>query len=301
MNRVASLAFKALAQSDVPCILLKGPAIATWIYDEDELRPYRDIDLLVLPAAFDRAVETLADLGYVHWLDGADASEFGANEVELIGADGVCIDLHHALIGVERNPGESWNVLWRRTVPLRLPGGAEVQVLDVPARALHLALHAAQNGPSDVKAVADLGRGLQRVPGPDWEAAAALAAELDATEAFAAGLRVLPEGAELAESFRLPTTLSVELTLRTTSAPQDSLFFERLRAASGIRERAVLLTRKLLPTAAYLRANSEVARHGPVGLLAARVWRIVMVLRRFPPALRAWQGARSMAKKGSIQ
>ncbi len=43
-------------------------------------------------------------------------------------------------------------------VTLRLAGRTDVAALDITARARHLALHAAQNGPIDSKAEADLER-----------------------------------------------------------------------------------------------------------------------------------------------
>jgi hypothetical protein len=63
-----------------------------------------------------------------------------------------------------------------------------------------LALHAAQHGPKYVKGLAELALGLERWPTEVWEAAAQLAARTGAMEAFAAGLRLVPEGAVAALS-----------------------------------------------------------------------------------------------------
>ena len=54
---------RALADAEVPCLLLKGAAVAGWLYESGEDRPYDDLDLLVGAgvAAPDRArLATLA-------------------------------------------------------------------------------------------------------------------------------------------------------------------------------------------------------------------------------------------------
>ena len=298
LNRSAGIAAQRLAEAGIPCILLKGAVIATWLYDEGELRPYRDVDLLVPPSDAGRAVETLAELGYVHMRAGAERCEFGALEKELEGPDGVCIDLHHGLIGVSAPPERAWQVLSTHVAPFRLTPETEVSVLDVPARTMHLALHAAQDGPIVTKAIEDLRRGLKRVGADDWRAAAAIAKELGATPAFAAGLRLVPAGAVLAAELSLPQAMTVELAIRATSAPQEALVFVRL-SERDMRGKLALVARKLFPTAAYLRSSSRLANRGFLGLVAARAWRLVSLLARLGPACSAWWRARRVTTEGA--
>lgn len=297
LDRKAATAADHLRAVGVQTILLKGAAIATWLYDDGELRPYSDIDLLVSPAQLHRAKQALAELGYQHLLEHADPCEFGTKEQELFGPGNVCIDLHHGLIGAEAPGQHCWDVLVRHTVPLRLADGTDVQVLDLPARAMHLALHAAQNGPIDRKALADLERGLARVDRRDWLQAADLAEELGAAEAFAAGLRLLPAGEVLAEELSLTRRMTVELSLRTQSAPQHAIFFERLVNTPTTRARAALLARKLFPTAAFLRANSEAASRSRAALAWARISHPVGVVRGFGPAIVWWVRARRATRR----
>lgn len=286
------MAVEHLRERGVTPILLKGPAIATWLYDDGMPRPYRDIDLLVAPAEFEKATAVLAELGYTPRLLGAHPSELGAKELDLVGPDNQCLDLHHGLLGASRSSQECWNVLMHHTVTLRLAGRTEVAALDIPARAMHLALHAAQNGPIDSKAVADLERGLVRVGRPTWQEAAALAEQIGASEAFAAGLRLVPAGQVLADELSLTRRMTVELALRSASAPRDSLFFERLSQAHGLRRKAALVARKFVPTDATLRANSALARRGRLGLLLARAVRSLSLAIRLGPAFLAWYRAR---------
>jgi hypothetical protein len=294
LDRAAAAAIAQLRSRGVDSILLKGSAIASWLY-RGEVRPYLDVDLFVSPAEFDRATQALAELGYVHWLQGADAAELGPKERDLIGPDGVCIDLHLGFLGIPGEPQRCWDILSRRTVGFTL-AGHEVQVLDLPARTMHLALHAAQNGPVDVKAVTDLQRGLAQVDHEHWRAAAALAEELGATAAFAAGLRLVPDGRHLAEQLSLPRRITVELLLRSRSAPQQALFFERLRETDGFKAKLALIGRKLFPTTAYLRAHVPIAQRGTWGLLAARAAHPWIVARGTAAALVPWLRARSATR-----
>ena len=276
--------------------MLKGAAIATWLYEESELRPYLDVDLLVSPLLFERAKEVLAGMGYVHRMVDAHPSELNTTEHELFGPEDTCLDLHRGLLAVGASSERAWEVLSRRTERFSLPGGAEVEVLDLPARAMHLALHAAQNGPVDIKALADLERGVAKLDRDGWREAAHLAEELEATQAFAAGLRLAPAGAALADELSLTRGMTVELALRTRSAPQNAMFFEHLTQARGLRKKTTLLAQRLFPTTVNLRAKSSMARRGRLGLLCARIGHPILVVSRFPSALLAWRAARQVTE-----
>ncbi|MDQ6616492.1 MAG: nucleotidyltransferase family protein [Actinomycetota bacterium] len=291
MEMAAGEAFEWLERADVASIVLKGPAVATWLYQPNEVRPSVDVDLLVAPEDFDRAEHALEQLGYRHRLRGGAACEIASNARELLGDNGICIDLHHHLIGLA-DPVRSWDLLSRRTTSLRLASGAEVAVLDLSARTMHLALHAAQDGPQDLKALADLERGLAQVPIDTWRAAATLADQLGATAAFAAGLRLCPPGRAVAAELGLPDLPGVELTLRVRSAPHESLFFEHLSVAPGVAAKVKLVSRKLWPTNAYLKSGAPEAVGLRCGLAVARCRRLASLTRRAPPALRAWYQAR---------
>lgn len=295
LDRAAAKAVQTLGSAGVPSILLKGAAIANWLYADGSVRPYSDIDLLVSPADFDRAQVVLAELGYRPRVAGADPSELGAKELDLIGSNRICIDLHHGLIGASGPSQQVWEILASHTTVMSVGGVARVRVLDVPARAAHLALHAAQNGPVDVKAHADLRRGLTMVARSDWEAASKVADEIGAQEAFAAGLRLVEEGRVLATDLGLTHHMSVELVLRTRSATQDALFFERLSDRAGASRKAALFLRKLFPTAATLRESSPLARRGRWGVLCAWAVHPFSVAARLGPAYTAWQRAREAA------
>jgi Uncharacterised nucleotidyltransferase len=269
LDELAVRAVDCLRTAGVRAVVLKGPAVATWLYDEP--RPYVDVDLLVAPETVDEAVESLSALGFSPTRPGPDVAEREQgwrNEQSLVGTFGSVVDLHHRLVGVP-SAARCWRVLSARTVDLDLPDGT-VPVLAPAARAAHLALHAAQSGPADRQALEDLRRGLAMLPEPLWEQAVDVARALGAERAFAAGIRLVPVGSLLADRLGLSTELDVELAVRLTGGPQDALFFERLRSPSGRRtwlsgklRHPVRMAFKLLPALrAWLRARHEVSRTG---------------------------------------
>lgn len=297
LDAVAARAIALLSDHGIRAILLKGRAIASWLY-RDEIRSYGDVDLLVDPAQRDRTVEVLGSIGYKHWLAGADDFEYGSNEIELIGPNGVCIDLHHTLLGV-KDGARCWQVLSQRTEQLRV-GGRPVNVLDAAARTMHLALHVAQNGPVDVKAVADLERGLDQLPLTLWQEAEGIAASIGAIGAFAAGLHVTPSGRRLAAALRLGPPRDIELLLRTASAPPEALQIQWLVEAGMLRNRIRLVGRKLWPTAAYMIGTVPAARSGGYGLLIARLQRMAGLPVKFRVAFQSWMQAKRVARRPSV-
>jgi len=293
METAIGQAWAHLDASGIPSILLKGPVIATWLY-LDDFRYSVDIDLLVAPARFRDAQLALAEIGYALPLAGAAPCEIGPNTTTLRNPNGIWIDLHHRLLGTPSAPPERcWDVLSSRTAPFVLGTGVQVQALDVPARTMHLALHAAQNGPLDRKPMADLRRGLAQVDPGTWREALGVAQRLGSVQAFVEGLRLCDEGAALVAGWDLPQLArSVEMELRITSAPSESLFFTRLAETPGLGGKLALVGRKLWPTPDYMRMNLTSGRRHRLGLLGSHLLRPVSLVRRGGPALRAWARAR---------
>lgn len=299
LDHLAATAIAQLGAGGVRAVLLKGPSIARWLYEDCE-RGYVDIDLLISPRSADSAVQLLRALGYTPVFDEAAPMERGVgwqNEQALRGPFNIEIDLHHRLIGVP-SAERCWDVLSRRTAALTL-GGAVVETLTPEARTLHLALHAAQNGRRDEQALEDLRRGAMRLPERHWQAAADLAAELACTQAMAGGLRLILEGRDLAARLGLPNVSDVSVAIRVRGGSQDALFFERLRSGAGWRVRVAVIGRELFPTAVFLRGTYPIAARGRFGLIAARLWRPITMITRLPPAVVMYLQARSEATRAS--
>jgi hypothetical protein len=243
--------------------VLKGPALAALLYRAEEQRAYSDVDLLVDPARLDAARAALTALGYENASERAGVDDFlGVLHADMwVRTAGVSIDLHWRLAGCAASPQVTWDRLYAEHGAITL-AGAEVAVLGRTGLALHLATHAAQIGPQDRKALADLARGLARWPLDDWRAAAALAGDLGGDLAFAAGLRLLPEGTRLADELGLAPANALGWELRNRAA--------RPRGTFHARALADVVRRSLFPGRAWLHAQYPWAGRGPVELIAAR-------------------------------
>jgi hypothetical protein len=144
------------------------------------------------------------------------------------------------------------------------------------ALALHVAMHATQGGLHDVKAIGDLARAVERWPLERWREAAALADALQATDAFAAGLRLLPQGAAYAGELGLPVSAELDWTIRNQATrPRGAFHVRGLRDAAGWAARARIVRRSLLPAPAWIRAQTPWARAGGPALVAAYALHLV--------------------------
>jgi putative nucleotidyltransferase-like protein len=286
----------ALRAADIEPILLKGPGLARLLYEDPAQRPYVDTDLLVAPGDVAGTERVLEGLGFRRNLAEEMTAEWQRHASEWARGRSH-VDLHRTLMGA-RAPDETvWAALSAHARPLSL-GPIEVSALDVPATALHTALHAAQHGDRDGKHIRDLRLALERLTPASWEAAAALAAELDAAGALGIGLRLARAGERVAQSLGLPADRDVPQALHAASAPGGALALERLARAHGPRARAALLARAAFPPAQHLRYFHPLARRGRLGLAAVYLARPVDLARKLPGAWRAWRRARSRARAG---
>ncbi len=277
----------AFAEARLRPIVLKGPAIASWLYDGVGERLYVDCDLLVAPEAGPRAESVLRHHGFrpvQHGLLGAAHSWRRGDD---------CVDLHTSLAGLGVAPAVAWARLSHGTATIPIGGGAaEVEVLGEPARALHLALHVAHHDDATTKPRRDLERGLQLLPRETWAAAAALAAELRAGAAFTTGLRRVSGGRELLAELGVAEESAPLTTLLERGAPPTALGIAQLAATRSARHLPAALARAAFPTPGYMRRSWPGAERGPVALGAAYARRLTYLARHLPAGLSAWRAAR---------
>jgi hypothetical protein len=170
-----------------------------------------------------------------------------------------------------------------------------VPALGLPARALHVVLHAAQHGAGSKSPIAELDRALATGDDELWRDAAMLARELGAVDAFAAGLDLTDAGRQLAARLLLSPTRSVGTTLRATTPPPVALGFVQLAQAEGVRARLEIVWRKLVPPPAFIRHWDPRARQGRLALVRAYLRRPLWILRHTAPGFKAWYRARRSA------
>jgi hypothetical protein len=295
VDQVTAEVVSALRARGVEPVLLKGPSFARWLYPAKTLRPYADSDFLVGPDDQLVAAEVLKSLGFADPMETAleherdDHSRTFHRRRHGGGDDEV--DLHFTLSGARADPQTVWSALTRGLERLDV-AGVEVSSLAEPARALHVAWHAAQNSPGTDQPVADLSRAIRVTEQGTWIAAAALAAELDGVAAFAAGLERLPEGDSLLGRLGLRGSSRPMERLRATSPPPMSLGIARLFERKDRRGLAAEIGREVVPTPAFMRLWSPLARRGRVGLILAYLWRPLALLIAAGPAVRAYLRAR---------
>jgi hypothetical protein len=282
-----------LEAAGVPAILLKGPAIAAWLYHGRGVRTYGDTDLLVPPGRWDLAMATLRRLGFEDGLGGMAHPRMESFTSHPLARAGQDVDLHCTLWGIQVPPERAWEVLSARTEPMNV-GGRALSVLAPPARAMHVALHAAQHGYDEGKPVLDLELALEVLPDELWAEAAEVATELGALGGFATGLRLLPAGRALAGRLGIGSEASVDALLRVAHVPL-SQGFEELATTPGLRGKLAVVRGELAPTPDFMRWWSPLARRGPLGLAAAYLWRPLYLALRAGPGLVAWRRARRSA------
>lgn len=290
IDAVAAEVCNAFREHDVPVAVLKGPVLARELYEGDASRTYRDADLLVPGRAERDAYDCLRDLGFVP-ATGIGTTDPGVADEHQWLRDGVIVEVHVTLVGVGFPAGQVWGALERHLVT-RHVGGSDVLALDVVGLALHVALHAAQHGVAWSKAIEDLDRALDRWTTETWVAAASLAADLDASAAFDAGLRLRPAGAAMADLLGLRHTPDIATALRVSSAPDAAFGLDRMLRREGKVAKLTYVLRSAFPSPAFMRWWSPWAGRGPIGLAAAYAYRPIWLVMHAPAALSAYLRAR---------
>jgi hypothetical protein len=269
-------------------IVLKGPALAGWLYGGPEQRPYGDVDLLVAPHHFDLAETCLGQLGFRCLLAGARPHEQGRHADHWVREHPLraAVDLHRSLYWIRIADAAAWDILSRDTDVIEI-AGASVEVLARPARALVVALHAIQHGQVSRKPLGDLERALAVGDDGLWREAADLATQLDVRVPFAAGLRLHPAGIEVAARLGLEARTSSELRLLAASPPPTAVGFHRLAVEGSWRDKLRIAIEEVFPTPPSMRTWQPLARRGAAGLALAYAWRPLWLLWKAPRGLLA--------------
>jgi len=291
----AAEAVLALRTGGIRSILLKGASFDRWLYEPSRPRMYGDVDLLVSPGDFDTAGRLLEGMGYERRSEELAPTHTDHAKVWLRPADNMHLDLHRSVVGVGAQV-DPWPVLADETERMEV-GGADIEVLSEPARAMHVALHATVHGDLTEKTLLDLSRALERVPPSGWERAAALSRRLDAEDAFAAGLHLLPEGRALATQLGLTAERSVETMMFAESVPYSSWTVNRLATTPGLVPKLRIAARRVFPEPEFMRAWYPIARRGPIGLALSYPRRLAWLVTATGPAAMGWWRARRRARR----
>jgi hypothetical protein len=284
IDRLAAEIVAAFAAEGIESLVLKGPVLAQWLYPA-EVRAYGDADLMVAPGAWKQAVTLLSGMGFSDHLGpmAHPRMESFASTAYLRGEDN--LDLHCTLHGLDAEPQRIWEAFSADSEAHGI-GGAELRAPGRPALLLHVGLHAAHH--AEGKALEDLRRAIAQADPADWEQAWELAGRLEGTPAFASGLRLIPEGAALADRLGIGAEVrSSRHDIRFEQIPTAEGIDALLQPGIGPWERVRVVAGEFFPRAEFMRWWSPLARRGRFGLLVSYPWRWLRLLAQAPRGLLA--------------
>lgn len=143
----------ALAAAGIPCLWIKGIALAETLYPAPELRPMLDVDLLVPYDQRQAALAVLQRLGYSLLPQLFDGTESLKHHYALQGpaGDRTLVELHFRLLGAADRllPIRDLDWFWQQSIPY---GAAGYRTLRPEAHLPYLAAHALlQHGEADLR------------------------------------------------------------------------------------------------------------------------------------------------------
>ena len=171
-------------------------------------------------------------------------------------------------------------------------GGIKVEVLRPAARALHVALHAAQHGSRASKPTEDLRRALALLDDDLWHEAAVLAAHIQALPASRPACATCPRARFWPRDWRCPTRFRLRSRCARVFGRRSPSGSTLWRARTVRRRSCGCSAGSPIPSPSLMRARQPLARRGVIGLLLAYLWRLPYLVLWAGPALWAWIRAR---------
>jgi Uncharacterised nucleotidyltransferase len=276
---------RGLRERGIESLLLRGPALARDLYDDPQQRSYVDIDLLIEPDRFVEAEVLLESLGFSESrLEAAFPEARPQHAHTWVAPSGGMVDLHQTLLGVRAAAEEAWRIFSREAETMTLEG-VSVAIPALGARAVIVALHAADQAGRTRQPLAELERALERLPAGRWEEAAAIARRLDALPAFARGLSLTARGDAHLRRLGIEPGQPARDHLRGSEEFHVAQGIAWLLAIPGVRTKLTFLAGRVVPSTTRMRQRSALARRGPLGLAAAHLVRWVRLTRAAVRAL----------------
>jgi hypothetical protein len=284
----------ALTAAGVRSVLLKGPVLERALYGDGALRLYADVDLLVAPGSVRDAEGVVGGLGFERPPDEALREVHDLHAVHWVRPhDAAWVDLHWTVKRAGAPPERVWEALAEGTQRLEL-FGTSIEAPRPAALALVVALHAAQHGAGRARGIEDLERAAAHFGSSTWEEAAGLARRVEALDAFAAGMRLAPGTAAIADRLGLAERAPLRVTAVASTQPETTHGWYRILRARGLRARLRLLRQELFPHPAVMRERHPKRSGTRAGLAWLYASRPLVLAARAPRALLAlWRAARN--------
>lgn len=203
----AEAAINLLNGKNIGTILLKGGAVGTMYYESPALRPMSDIDLLIKPGDFLKAIEALSVAGWNLQCNNPELALQVINSCDFRNSAGEELDIHWRLMR------DCWNadkndLFWDAAVALQYKS-LRTETLCNTDQLFHVCCHGArQNSLSPIRWVADAIMILRSADEIDWR-------------------RLY----DLGKLYRLNLTLfhALDYLKETFNAPIPAGYFERVR------------------------------------------------------------------------
>ena len=227
--------------ADEPCILLKGADYRYELYASPDLRPMRDIDVLVTFSRMDDIERLLEKQNLVRIFPGGAITRVaGHHERSFVGAD-FAIDLHHSFVQRSRHSVD-YDSIFRERQQFRIGNVTTSRMSPVHSIVAHCLMMARDEYVVPMRSYLDLWLLLER-HGEHLSESARLAAHWRCERAFYSSLELLsqmfPESKEMVRS----------TNARVLSAPTrwylDRMVLPDARRAFRQRGRAIRIWRKL--------------------------------------------------------
>lgn len=151
---------KLLETAGIPALPFKGPTLAMRGYGNLAFRQFVDLDVLIQPKHFERAIEILSANNYQpinnsKWQKMTAIFFTRKKDVSLRGDERTRIELHWKLSGAHFSLPFEVAQLWTRLEKIKL-GGAELNTLSFKDLFIYLCLHGARHGFERLSWICDL-------------------------------------------------------------------------------------------------------------------------------------------------
>ncbi len=192
--------FDALEAADAPALVWKGPVLAHSIYPSPELRPFRDLDIIVRREDVDRMRRVLEARGYSPRPgpseDGKELFREANQDVTMWNPrTGVLVDVHWGAMKRYFSSAMDSDALWTEGQRTDLNGWV-VRTLPPTMSLIALSLHGAKHGPfpwPELKWITDVEGFVRAHPTDAWSPLLARARALGCHRAVLLGLLLAKE------------------------------------------------------------------------------------------------------------
>lgn len=189
---------KFFGANDIKVLPFKGPALAVEAYGDPLYRHFNDLDVLVQPKQFRKAIMLLTDIGWkpvttASWLTKHNWSISRKKDIYLVDPDGrVNLELHWKLSGSHFGLPKEINTLWDRLEWIEL-GGTRLPALGINDLLIYLCLHGSRHSWERFGWICDIHQLILSKRSIDWEQLHTDSCKLGSEKVVALGLRLISD------------------------------------------------------------------------------------------------------------